>query len=254
LTPVAAAVTLAAFSLRVFDDCADMDNPHALYLESGLGRATNAAAALSMVALQALLRTPFPVGNAPAAFDSYLQSFVQVCAGQDLELRGVPQSLEEYCAAVQAKTVAAYEFAAWVGARRVTANETLLARCAACGAHIGWMVQMLDDIEALWFADGPNDLEIGRLTFPLLFGLRLDHPAAAALAALSTEPPYDVPRICVLLDEMEVRRHLMSHALDHRDQALAALGLPLAPAGEAALKQWFDWMLRDGERLLGAVA
>lgn len=255
-TPVAAAVMVAALALRIVDDCTDGDNPNALYLKIGTGRALNAAAALSMVALQALHRCSFPpgnslAGNTPTPLDGYLNAFLRVCAGQDQELQLAPQNLDDYCAIVQAKTVAAYEFAAWVGARCVTADETLLARCQACGNHLGWMVQMLDDIEALWFADGPSDLALGRLTFPVLYGLMLDHGGVPLLASLCQETPYDVPLICALLDEMEVRPHLMAHALDHRDQALAMLGAPLIPAGRDALQHWLNWTYRDGARLMG---
>jgi geranylgeranyl pyrophosphate synthase len=255
VTPVAAAVVVAALALRIVDDCTDGDNPNALYLEIGTGRAVNVAAAFSMAALQALRRCPFPAGNSPTPLDGYLDAFLRVCAGQDQELQltsqKLPQNLDDYCAIVQAKTVAAYEFAAWVGARCVTADETLLARCQACGNHLGWMVQMLDDIEALWFADGPSDLALGRLTFPVLYGLMLDHSSVPLLASLCQERPYDVPLICALLDKMEVRPHLMAHALDHRDQALAALDAPLAFGGRDALQHWLNWTYRDGARLLG---
>jgi len=112
----------------------------------------------------------------------------------------------------------------------------------------------LDDIEALWFAIGPSDLALGRLTFAPLYGLTLDHPAAATLAMLCRTLPLDEMRIRALLDEMGVRRELMGHALDHRDQALAALAPPLLPLGRELLEHWLNWVLRDGERLLDGVA
>jgi geranylgeranyl diphosphate synthase type I len=251
LTPVAAVVVVAALALRIVDDCADGDNPHALYHRIGTGRAVNAATALAMAALQGLRAIPFPTGEAPFAQEQFMQAFLRVCAGQDHEMIQRPESLDDYCTIVQAKTVAAFEFAAWVGARRAVADEMLLARCQGCGTHLGWMIQMLDDIEALWFPDGPSDLSLGRLTFPVLYGLTLDHPAATTLATLCRDAPYDVPRMNALLDEMEVRRHLMSHALDHRDQALVALAAPLASSGRTLLEHWLNWLYRDGARLLG---
>lgn len=269
LKPAAACVSLAALALRIVDDCADGDNPHALYVDNGLGRTVNAAAALSMVALQELTQLPFPVPQTPhsppqsypvlpmSVGDAYLQAFLQVCAGQDGDLRAEVQTLEEYCALVEAKTVAAYRFAAWLGGRCAGSEESVLLRAATCGMHLGWMMQMLDDIEALWFPGGPSDLALGRLTFPPLYGLTMshgtvDHTAVDELAALCQAPPFAEARIRQLLDEMGVRPLLMSHALDHRDAALASLASPLLPLGRDLLQHWLNWVLRDGERLLGS--
>jgi geranylgeranyl diphosphate synthase type I len=251
LTPVAAAVVVAVLALRIVDDCADYDNPHALFHRTGIGRAVNAASALAMAALHGLLAIPFPAGETLLVQEQYIHSFLRVCAGQDREMVQPPQSLDDYCAIVEAKTVAAFEFAAWVGAASVTSDETLLMCCQSCGSHLGWMIQMLDDIEALWFPNGPSDLALGKLTFPVLYGLTLDHPAVSALATLCNAASYDELRICARLDEMEVRRHLMGHALDHRDEALAALGEPLDPTGRMLLEHWLNWVYRDGARLLG---
>jgi geranylgeranyl diphosphate synthase type I len=251
LTPLAAVIVVAAYALRIVDDCADEDDPSALHLSIGDGRAVNAAVALSTAASYELFRSPFPVGRKAILLDEYHQAFLRICEGQDQDMRGFARSLPEYCTIVQAKTVAAFEFAALAGASLATDDAAAIQRCRTCGAQLGWMIQMLDDIEALWFPDGPSDLSGGRLTFPVLYGLTIDHPALPMLQELSSADVYDTTRICSVLDQMNVRRRLMTHALDHRDAALAALDPPLLPAGRAILQLWLDWLLRDAGRLLG---
>src|SRR4051794_15383818 len=63
LKPIAANVALAALALRIIDDCADGDNPHAIHLATGIGSAINSAAALSMTAMQGLTQLPFPTAK-----------------------------------------------------------------------------------------------------------------------------------------------------------------------------------------------
>jgi geranylgeranyl pyrophosphate synthase len=234
------------------DDCADEDNPHALYRAIGPARAINTATALTTAALRSLLHAPIGTARRTRLLDGYLAAFLQVCRGQDQEFRGLAQSLSDYCTIVQAKTVAAFEFAALAGAYVATDDEAALDQCRACGVHLGWMIQMLDDIEALWFPDMPGELHHERQTFPVLVGLSLDHhPAALRLRQLYSADHFDAEQIRAVLDDMGVRRHLMSHALDHRDRALAALGPPCQPEGRALLQLWLDWLYRDGQRLLG---
>jgi geranylgeranyl pyrophosphate synthase len=251
LVPAAAAIVLAAVALRVVDDCADRDNPAALDLAIGPGRAINAAVALGTVSARALGRLPLPAKRREGLVEAHAAALLRVCQGQDHELNAPVATLDDYRSLVRAKTVAAYEFAAAAGAMVATSDMLAQARCRGCGAHLGWLTQILDDVEALWFPDGPDDLSLGRLTFPLLHGLSLDHPLAPALRGLFWPNEPDPPRVRELLDRMQVRRDLLSQALDHRDEALAALAPPLDPRGQALLRLWLDWLFRDGERLLG---
>lgn len=251
LTPLAAAVVVMATGLRILDDCADNDDPDAFAQTAGAGRAANTAAALSAAALQAIARLPVPPDQREHLLSDSLAAYLQVCAGQEQDMVAQVRTLDGYLLIVQAKTVAAYEFVALAGARLAAADDELLARCRECGAHIGWLTQILDDIEALWFPEGPSDLELGRLTFPVLYGLAMEHPQRRSLRVQLAGPRCEVSKVRALLDEMGVRRQLMDQALDHRDAALAALAAPLHPTGQAVLQPWLDWLFRDGNRLLG---
>jgi geranylgeranyl pyrophosphate synthase len=257
---LAAAITVSAYALRVVDDCADDDDAGALHLAMGMGRAVNTAVALTTVATRALHGIEIPISRKDTLLAGYYHAFLQVCAGQDQDMQLRTHTLPDYCTTVQAKTVAAFEFAAWAGACLASGDEESQQHGRACGTHAGWLIQMLDDIEALWFPAGPSDLDQARLTFPILYGLTLDHPVRPLLVTLATAvlegkaEPADGARICALLDQMQVRQQLMRHVLDHRDAALAELAAPLAPRGRAILQLWLDWLLRDAERMVYAPA
>jgi geranylgeranyl pyrophosphate synthase len=247
LEQVATAILLVSLALRIADDCADRDSPDALDQEIGLGRAVNAALALNAIGAREFSRKRLFQDE---MIGSYYRSFLQVCQGQDRDIDKRVDSLAGYEEIVRLKTVAAYEFAAVVGARVASSDPDTIARCSQCGVHLGWMAQILDDIEALWFPDMGSGSEIEKLTFPVLLGLTLDHPNAQSLGELCRAKEYDRARICTLLDEMNVRTQLMNAALDHRDAAIKALGGSFNPEGVAILKLWLDWLLRDGARLL----
>lgn len=249
LVPVAAIVLLVDASLRIVDDCADRDDPDALYLSTGMGPAMNYALALQAAATRELCQAHLPADRWPPLVDSYFRSFLRVCQGQDGDMRGRASTLAEYRDIVEQKTVAAYEFAALAGAASVSPDATAIALCARCGARLGWMAQILDDVEALWFPVAKEDRQVARMTFPVLLGLTLDHPNARLLAELRQAREGDRVRTCTLLDEMDVRTRLLDLALDHRDEALAALGDPLHPDGRTILALWLDWLLRDARSL-----
>lgn len=159
----------------------------------------------------------------------------------------------EYEKVVRLKTVAAYEFAAMAGALAATSERSAIDLCARSGAHLGWMAQILDDIEALWFPiDADSDGE--RRTFPVMFALTLDHPNARQLRQRIETQEYDRRQLCRLLDAMDVRSRLLEAALDHRDQALNILRASFPPAGAEILGLYLDWLLGDGARLLGDAA
>lgn len=250
LLDVAAAVCLFDVALRIVDDCADGDNPVGLHVGIGIGRAVNYAMALSTIASRRLCGASGDAPRSRALAEHCARAFVHVCRGQDADLSASVDSLSSYQEVVALKTVAAYEFAAAAGARIAPSDEAVVAACSRCGEHLGWMAQVLDDVEALWFPVVDDD-PIEKPTYPVLLGLTLDHPAARRLAALCRERPSRRAPICATLDEMDVRTRLMSVALDHRDAALECLAGTPQPAGRDILVHWLDRLLRDAARLVG---
>lgn len=254
VAPACVAVLLLNVSLRIVDDCADQDNPGSLDRKLGVGPAMNVAMALSTIAIQEVVAMERRSGLPSGSLDHTLRALVAICHGQARDM-GLPAeagaaTLDDYKSIVALKTVRAYELAAALGARAVCADAGVIARAALCGVHLGWMTQILDDIEALWFPVAPA-LRERRATFPLLYGLSQDSPESARLRALVERGQQNSAKARSLLDKMDVRRRLFSIALDHRDAALRCLERPIHKDGHDILKLWLDFLLRGGERLLG---
>ncbi|MCH9639288.1 MAG: polyprenyl synthetase family protein [Betaproteobacteria bacterium] len=240
---VAAHIVLLDIALRTVDDCADEDNPNALYKFIGIGRAMNLAMALQTIVSNGL-------GCLNSISSEYYMSLLQVCRGQELDMKHAATTMEEYVNIVKLKTVAAYRFSVLAGGLAGTEDKKLLAQCALCGEHLGWMAQILDDIESLWFPAVKNRQMEELFTFPVFYGLEKTHPAAAELKVYMDNAHMDRSEICALLDDMNIRQELMTLALDHRDMAYQVLGKPFCQEGVVTLKILLDWLLRDGARLL----
>jgi geranylgeranyl pyrophosphate synthase len=251
--PFATVWALICFSVRVLDDCADQDNPRALHLSIGLPRAFNLGTAGLLHAgaeLGRLVGEPHRVAD---VLGRYLDVGVQACAGQDRDITAPPASLQDYLALVEDKTACAFSFAAWGGARLHTDHEPALRAAAACGRHVGIMLQVLDDLEAAWFPIGLSDLRQGKCTLPMFFGLaQVDHPAHRELTALlgAGVPWANERRVLEILDEMNVRRRLVWAAVKERDLARAAIAELPNPDGAQLLGVFLDWTFRDVEPML----
>jgi len=250
LIPIAATVILTDVALRIADDCADQDDLDALYQSIGIGRAINCAMALNTTVVRHLLYLGLSPERLVSIFNNYCYSFLQVCHGQDDDMQKRVKTLSEYEELVKLKTVAAYEFAASVGSRVITSDSNAISLCSDCGIHLGWMAQILDDIEALWFPELESYREIEKITLPVLLGLSFEHPNSKLLQDMLNEESYKRLKICTLLDEMNIRRYLLDLALDHRDLAIKVLDTCENSEGSKILKVWLDWLWRDGERLL----
>ncbi len=250
LIQISAILVLIDLSLRVIDDCADRDNPHSLDRSIGFGRSINYAVVLKTIATRELLKVAIANHDSEDLIQYYFDSFLQVCKGQDRDMKSNVNSLHEYQKLVKLKTIPAYEFVTVIGARMASTDENFIALSAKCGQHLGWMTQILDDIESLWFPLVENSREVEKKTFPVLLGLNLDHPNAKIIEELFQRKEYDRVRICNLLDDMNVRTRLIDLALDHRDEAIKSLDNLPNPQGKIILNIWLDWYLGDAEGLL----
>ncbi len=249
LIPVAASINLLSLSLRIVDDCIDMDKPNAFHVSFGVGRATNYAMALNAIAVREFMKFNLPSNKLEELLDYYFQSFIQVCQGQDRDSHPV-NTLDEYQEIVKFKTLRAYQFLTTIGSYLSSSDANIITFCSQCGMHLGWMIQILDDIEALWFPVVENIREVEKKTFPVLLGLTINHPNTKKLRDLFDRKEYDRIQICNLLDEMDIRARLMNIALNHRDKAIEIIEQLPNPDGGKILNVWLDWFLRDGKQLL----
>lgn len=251
--PLAAAWTLVSFGVRILDDCADQDNPKALHLHYGMGRALHLATALLNLAAWRLQQLS-PLAARESIVEDYHRSCLRVWAGQDRDIRGGIQTLEDYLRLVEDKTACGFAFIGAAGARLATADPEVVAACRACGHHLGIMLQLLDDLEACWFPDGPGDLAQGKLTFPVWLALAREHEHRDELRRLVEQPQRHEARIREILDGLDMRGYLVWAALEERDRAVAAVSACPEPAGRHILQAYLDHTFRDVAGLMTSPA
>lgn len=248
--PFAASWALIALAVRILDDCIDQDNPQALSQTVGLGRAINAGSGLLLHATAMLRRLPFPVRRVHLMLDEYWEMAVTVHAGQDDDIASRVTTLEQYEQLVERKTIGPFGFAAAGGAMMHTDDFRAVDACRRCGRAVGYLLQVLDDVEALWFPDGPSDLELGKLTYPVLLGLAREPAPQGALRALLADRPLDLVRIRGALDALALRQHLVEEALRARDEALSHLPAGSDTPAARVLSAWLDHIFRGVSALL----
>jgi geranylgeranyl pyrophosphate synthase len=250
LIPISASVLLFDLSLRIIDDCADLDNPKALHLAIGKGAAINYAMSFNALALKKIWEEGRTHNVSDALLANYFEAYLNVCKGQHSDLNVIANTLDEYKNIVRMKTVAAYEFATVIGSLTVVSNESDVKLCRECGNRIAWMSQILNDIEGLWFPQTTNNRELEKGSFPVLYALESDEVNAQKLRKIYSSKNLNRKAVCSLLDEMNIRTQLIELAMDYRDEALKIIHKARNPEGEKILKIWFDWMLRDTTHLL----
>jgi len=245
LIPVASTVVLIDMALRIIDDCADQDSPHALYRSIGMGRSMNIAMAIQSVAARMLSRLELSSLKSNPLIERYYLTLFDVYQGQDYDMRATMTDLKGYQQIVELKTVKAYEFTTMIGAYVSTNNVALLKRCVLCGVHLGWMTQIVNDIVGLWLPENIGMSELQKKTFPIHLALSLNHPNTKILNEMYTSQNLDYNQILTLLDAMDIKTRLMHEALDHRDQALMLLDNMPNPEGKVILEHWLNWYLSD---------
>lgn len=245
--PFAAAWTAIGTAVRILDDCADQDMPDGAHVRWGLARALNLGSALLAYAGALIERIP----DGPAR-QSILSDFIATSlaahAGQDRDIRGAINSLADYLAVVEHKTSQAFGFATASGARLATAAVQPLTAARRAGRHLGLMLQLLDDLEACFRPRTTSDLAIGKRTFPIWLALaRSEHPAQPRLAALTrgSRLAEHEAEIMTLLEEMDMRRHVVWAAVEERDRALAALAECPGAEGIRLLRAFVDHAFAD---------
>ncbi|MBI1878876.1 MAG: polyprenyl synthetase family protein [Chloroflexi bacterium] len=109
--------------------------------------------------------------------------------------------------------------------------------CRTYGHHLGLALQLFDDFEGLWEPSGLSDLEIGKITLPIIYGLNMTHERRNELQRLVNDGDLGahVEQIRTILDEIHTRDFMIWAALQERDQALSALTICPGQAGVIAL-------------------
>ncbi|MBW4617533.1 MAG: polyprenyl synthetase family protein [Desmonostoc vinosum HA7617-LM4] len=244
---ISAALLTFGACLRILDELEDQDRPGQLWEQVGAARAWNSAASINVLCFQILSKAPFE----PQVFKKINQAFLDAClrisAGQDRDLAGMTKNIQDYWLTIEMKTAAASAMACATGAMAGTNDSELINACGVFGHHLGLAIQILNDMESIWQPHGITDLEQGKVTLPLLYGLQFDHPQRQELAAFveANEIAANVERIKEILDAIDTKSFLIWAALKEREQALEAIKVCPNAEGREILESYITGMFGD---------
>ena len=165
-------------------------------------------------------------------------------AGQDSDLQQRSRTLSHYVELVARKTCPMTAFAISAGVRVAGAEAAAVEAARLCGHHIGFLIQLLDDLEA---ATHSTHHEFGSghgLTFPVLVAMEAAPELAEALVVKATAPdPGDIRRELARLGAGAMMVDLVER---HRAKALECAS---AFDRQGFVEVWLRWVLRDVEPL-----
>lgn len=247
----AALITIAA-ALRIYDDVEDQDRPNGLWGEVGAARAWNYASALQNLSFSLLNNAPLSHDRHRMIAQLFIDGFFNVTAGQDRDLGGATKTVDDYWFTIALKCGCAYATACASGAMVGTDDPRLIEGCQLFGHHLGLSKQILNDMESIWLPDGVTDIQQGKLTLPLIYGISFDHPARQELKSIikTNELSVRADRVKEILDGIEVKNFLLWAALKEREQALTALSICPNDEGKAILEAYVTGMFGDIDSLV----
>lgn len=251
---VSAALVAAATSLRVLDDLEDRDRPHRLWDQIGSSRAWNYASALQTLSFDILAKAPLGPEIMIEVSRAFIDTFMHIAYGQERDLAGDTHTIEAYWTTVEQKIARGYATGCAVGAMVGTDKVAWIEACSDFGLHLGFALQVLNDLLSIWHPDGVTDLGQGKVTLPLIYGLTSDHPGRDELDSLvkSGKIASRGVRIIEILDTIDTKDFMIWAALKERDQALEAIGVCPDGEGRSALEAYITGMFGDIEPLMPA--
>jgi len=149
-TPVAAAWALFYIAADMMDSVEDEERLFNRGVEIAPGQALSIATGLYFSANLALNRLEDTLGKTGAARkirEEILRRFLEMSAGQHLDLTQPYPSLEQYWRIAQSKSGAFFSLATWAGARLATRRSRILQGFRQFGMGLGLLIQVLDDLQ-----------------------------------------------------------------------------------------------------------
>jgi geranylgeranyl diphosphate synthase type I len=248
---IAAAILSLAACWRLYDDLEDQDREGGLWQQVGPARAWNFASAVHILSFEILNEAPLANDRFRMINRLLIDSFLYLAAGQDRDLAGMTKGIEDYRLTIEMKTGCAYAAACISGAMVGTEDPKLYEACHTFGHHLGMSKQILNDLESIWCPDGVTDLNRGKVTLPLVYGMCMDHPDRDELISLVQHDQVmsNSERIRQILDKIDTRNFLLCSALEERTQALNALEVCPDAEGKRALEAYITGLFGDLEVL-----
>ncbi len=228
--PVAAAWQLLHCAAHLLDDVADEACPS---LEPA--QAVNAAVTLiflAQVSLTTLRQSHIKPERVVALVAAFNTATARMALGQAADLAWDEQTatLDDYWRVAGAKTGEFFALACRAGAMLGKQPQTEVDIYTTFGYHLGILVQLGDDLRALWTPRGRDDLTTAGRTLPVIYALTIASPEARArLCSLLRRVPNDPAALrelqAALADPSTGRRGEPAEPSGHRLGALHYLTL-----------------------------
>lgn len=249
---VTAAVVSFVAALRIFDDIGDQDRANGLWKQVGIARAWNYAAALHVHCFRILNMAPLPPDLVRSLIQLFVDSSFELAAGQDRDLAGLTKTIDDYWLTAEMKSGCPYGLACTAGAMTGTRDGNLIQSCALFGHHLGLVKQIFNDMESIWEPHGLSDIEGGKVTLPVVYGINLEHARRDELLSLVKHDAIaqNAGEVKDILDGIDTKEFLIWAALQEREKALAALGDCPDTHGRMALEAYITGMFGDIDSLL----
>ncbi|MGB7519118.1 MAG: polyprenyl synthetase family protein, partial [Spirulinaceae cyanobacterium] len=215
-------------------------------------KARNYADALHTVSLDILTGESFQTPVFQKISQYFIDTFLKFTAGRDRELVGDTNTIEDYWFTMELKFASRYSTACATGAMVGTENPKLIQACSAFGYHLGLALQILRETKSIWHPNGITDLQRGKITLPLLYGLQSDHSQREQLLSLVTtkEIATHAEEIKAILDKIDTKGFLVWAALKEREQALEAIKICPNSEGREILESYLNGMFGNIDELL----
>lgn len=178
--PVAGAWHLLHSAAHLLDDVADEAR-----LSLQPNQAVNGAVALivlAQVSLTTLRQSQVEPERVVALVAAFNTATARMALGQAADLAWDEQTatLEDYWRVAEAKSGEFFGLACRAGAMLGMQPQTEVDIYATFGYHLGVLVQLGDDLRALWTPRGRGDLTTARRTLPVVYALTVASPEARA--------------------------------------------------------------------------
>lgn len=196
---VAAAWHTLHCAAHLLDDVED----RAVGLSLDPARVVNWATALIFVAQLSLIRLArweLPATRVLALSETFHAASLRVCAAQDADLAARLEeglSLDDYWRIAEAKGGEPLALACRAGAMLGSNEQTEIDIYATFGYHLGLLVQLGDDLRALWTPRGQGDLVTSWRTLPVVYAFSAASPEVRGqLCSLLRHIPDDPAALC----------------------------------------------------------
>jgi geranylgeranyl pyrophosphate synthase len=243
---IIAALLAEWIGLEVLDDFRRKDNPHALWLKIGAERAVQFA-----YGLQALSGRLWAGSIADGEVDKtilfhFQEGVMLALAGWERSLQNGQYNWESYWSIAEMTSANLHAGIAVVGAALANPDDTgTIAACRNFGRHFGLVRHILCEYECLWRAELSYPGSNRKVSLPVLYALRCEHPAQAELMQIVRRDHLEIQRNRVLeiLEETKAKEYLMWAAIQEQKRALEAIESCPDEEGKAFLKafviEWF---------------